>query len=232
MLSRRIAFCVLSTLACLSIACEQRESTTAPAPFAGADHEYVLAFVLDMSGSFAERMQEDDGRAYQFFQQVAERFFMNRIGANDRVVIAQLSADERTLLWEGTPGSLMQRFPGPTEFSEFLLTHSHPGGSHVYSAMAETLDYLMAMPGVSPTDTRVLTVVLSDMRSEGEDEQEGRSEVLASLKEYGKLNGALGLYWVGQERLLEWQQLLTESGVQHFHIESEIVDSPLLPEFE
>src|SRR6185369_3515131 len=97
----------LILIACLVLlaGCEQRvEQQTVFEPDEG---EYVLTVVLDLSGSFRQLLDE---KAWAFLCQVIDRYFEDRIGHNDKLIIAQLSASERALLWQGTPLELRQEF--------------------------------------------------------------------------------------------------------------------------
>jgi len=211
--------------------CQKRTAVSAPEPFAAADAEYVLAVVLDMSGSFAEEMVSDDARAYHFFMALTEKFFRQRIGANDRILITQLSANDRTLLWEGSPGAIKRRFPDSKAFARFLSENSDPGGSRVYSALADTLQYVSSRPGVTD-NTVVLTVVLSDLVNYTDgDEDDERARLHDSLKRYREKGGHLALYYVDQTVQPEWNQILTDAGFPA-RLWGKIVEDPALPEFD
>lgn len=232
-MTRRVLFTALMIcVTVLQLSCQKREITTAPPPFTDETYDYMLAVVLDMSGSFADKMQANNPIAYRFFMRVSENFFVERMGSDDQIVIAQLSADENTLLWQGKPSSLKKRFPTPEAFSQFLLENSSPSGSRVYSATADTLDYIMDMPGIGE-HTRLLTIVLSDMSNEvPEDSREAKARLAQSLQQFSQLNGAIGLYWVDQQFIPEWKQHFRDAGIEHYRIECAIVDDPELPHFD
>lgn len=225
---RSLLLLVLASFLITVPGCERRSETNI-SPLQPAEYSYVLAIVLDMSGSYAAQMEE---RAYPFFLEASQDFFEKRIGEEgDRILIAQLSAEQKALLWQGHPESLGQSFPTGESFKQYLTARSNPGGSRVYASVSETLNYLMDLTSDSP-DTQLLVLVLSDMESNGEEEEASRKEVQQVLRRFSKRNGAIGLYWVSQYRMEEWRQLLRDAGVEHFRVESEIVVDPKLPEFE
>src|ERR1051326_946905 len=69
------------------------------------DADYMVVIALDLSGSFADKMARE-GKAYEFTTRVVDKYFRNSIGSNNRIVIAELSATNRPLLWDGTPVQL------------------------------------------------------------------------------------------------------------------------------
>src|SRR5205823_25060 len=74
------------------------------------DADCLVVIAIDLSGSFLDMMAKD-GRAYAFTLRVADTYFRSSIGTKNRLVIAQLSATDRALLWDGTPAQLREEFP-------------------------------------------------------------------------------------------------------------------------
>ena len=221
-------YCLM--LALLVVGCAKRQERTASA-FEERDCEYVLAVVIDLSGSFAELMA-DDGKAHDFLLYVLDRYFRDRIGSNDRVLIAQISANGQTLLWEGTPTQLRREFPTPDRFRDFLLAKASPGGSLVHEALADTLEYVMADPSVAAGLAKPAIFVLSDMLDNGHKSPQLKNRVLTDLAKYGQLGGVVGLYFVDERRLFAWRRILQEAGMRECVVESGIVSRPTLPSFE
>src|SRR5689334_16519888 len=70
----------------------------------------VVAVLLDLSGSFQDKLIED-GTAHAFFLAVVEEYSRGRIGENDELIIGQISAGSTpALVWQGTPMQLRQDF--------------------------------------------------------------------------------------------------------------------------
>jgi hypothetical protein len=217
-------------LACLFgcvVGCEQYVPVET-SPLDTLDRDYILAFVLDTSGSFTDKMFGGDELGYKFFIKSAEQFFRTRMEPRDRIVISQLSANDRTLLWEGSPQGLRRRFGDSAALKQFLQEKSDPVGSRVYAALADTLDYIYALPGVSTGKTKVCVVVLSDMLDSTEATAD-RDRMVQALSQIGSIKGSVGLYWVDQSRLVDCRQCLADSGAEYYVVESDIVDDPGLP---
>src|SRR5438876_8721593 len=124
------------------------------------DAEYLVVIAVDMSGSFADLMTRD-GKGYEFTMRVADRYFRNSIGSNNRLIIAQLSATDRALLWDGTPVQLRQDFPSANEFRQFLLKKSHPAGSRICDGLADAMACVLTDPSVAGGKTECAVFALS-----------------------------------------------------------------------
>jgi hypothetical protein len=207
--------------------CEEYVATDSPA-LSAVQRDYVLAFVLDTSGSFVPRMFDGKELGYKFFIKASDQYFRNRMGDHDRILISQLSANYRTLLWEGAPLALRRRFGNSESLRKFIQENSDPAGSRVYASVADTLDYIQALPGVSDGKTKVCVLVLSDMLDTSM-QPEDRQRMMDSLERFAKTNGSIGLYWVDQFSLSDCRQCLATSGIRDYVVESEIVDDPSLP---
>jgi hypothetical protein len=209
--------------------CEPRHEEHV-SPLVEQETEYALAILLDLSGSYADLMTKD-GKAYRFSLRVADKY-LRRLDSSDRLIITQLSATEKALLWDGSPIALRRSFPTANAFRDFLLSKSDPAGSRVHDGIADTLDYLLASPSVASGKTRSAVFVLSDFVDTAPDSEKSKERLLKSLAAYGRAGGTVGFYWVDQSLVLDWRRHLNDAGIQHFVVESEIVADPPLPNIE
>ncbi len=194
------------------------------------DAEYLVLIALDLSGSFADKMTRE-GKGYEFTMRVADRYFRNSIGTSNRIVIAQLSATDRALLWDGTPVQLRQDFATAGDFRDFLLKKSHPAGSRIYAGIADAFDYVLTDPSVMGGKTRTAVFVLSDFDDNLSGSQ-GEQRLVQSLSAFAKTSGVVGFYFLDHVRVPTWRQHLRQSGIRQWVCESEIVAYPPLPSFE
>lgn len=202
-------------------------------PFDRKELDACLAFVIDQSGSFDQLWSES---GHDLFVNVSGRFFDETVGTETRLVIAQLSAADNVVLFEGTPGDLRQRFRTPEELAQFLQESSDSSASNVYRAVQRVTDYLTAMPDVGE-NTRLMTVVISDLldsESSSAARSKAGSEMIRSLSRYQEQGGTLALYCVAPKEMSRWRQVLDLSGFskEEFVIESTLVQSPALPSFQ
>lgn len=229
---RRKFLCRLLAAISLSLmaGCEKRRDG-GQATFSGAASEYVLVIVLDLSGSFKDFMAEE-GKAYDFALQVLDRYFRDRIGTPDKLVIAQISGEKRTLLWEGRPIDLRRDYPDPNAFRKFLLAKSNAGGSLVHEGITHALEYVTTDPAVSSGRAKSAFLVLSDFADNGSAGTDSEQRAVDALTAYGKMGGAVGFYYVDQHRVSRWRAHLRNAGIKQFCVESEIVGRPSLPSLE
>ena len=194
--------------------------------------EYLLSVVVDMSGSFDREMQSGTGRAYRLLMRTVDRFFRDRIGSNDRIIISQVSGTERALLWEGNPRTLRQQFGSATAFGNFLLMNSHSAGSRIHDGVKETIEYMLDFPGVSNGKTKSLVMVLSDMDDNFPDTAASRERLLSSLKTYAQTGGVAAIYWCDQRFVPDWRRDLKAARFRSFVVESDIAADPAIPTFD
>jgi len=214
-------------LASLHSGCEPRVANDA-GPLRQEEWEYVTVFLIDMSGSFYDELERV---AYPFFIQLNDKLFRDRMGSHDQVIVGQISATDRPLLWQGSPLGLRRSFPNAEAFRGFMVEHSNPNASRVHDSLADALHYVMNLRSVGP-DTKLVVVVLSDMFDNIPDSVTSEQRIRAALAEFASRDGALMLYWVDQTLLPIWMQYLRESGIQQYDVQSEIVWNPGLLNFE
>lgn len=219
----------LATLAILSGGCQRRD-TTAKSLFVVDQSETSVTLIVDLSGSFQHQMA-NEGHAYRFIQDLCDKYFLNSLGTNDRLVIGQISGEGDALLWEGTPLALRQDFPTPEAFRDFLLARSNSGGSKVTESMVKTLEYLLdRSPTTSSTNRAIF--VLSDMIENSSEPTMDEKRAVELIGDYSKSGGIVGMYFVHQTLVGRWRENLRQAGVANFFVESDIVSRPTLPSFE
>lgn len=191
----------------------------------------IVLIAIDLSGSFADFMTRD-GKAYEFILRVADGYFRNSIGTNNRIVIAQLSATDRALLWDGTPVQLRQDFPNADRLRDYLFAKSHPAGSRIHDGVSETLEYAVSDLGVAGGKTRAAVLVLSDFDDNAPNPEKSERRLVDSLQAFGRTGGVVGFYFLDHPRVAVWRRHLQASGVKQWACESGIVAYPPLPSFE
>jgi hypothetical protein len=196
------------------------------------DGDYVLTIMIDMSGSFDELMAED-GKAWSFVCQVVDKYFRDRLGGSDKLILAQLSGSERALLWRGTPLELRQEFPSAAAFRDWLTSHADPQGSRIYDGVAQAVEYTLSDPVVADGNGKAAVFILSDMHDTGPNREAARERAIKALAELARRDGVIGLYYVDVQLVAEWRQILSDAGVPgvNQHVEADIVGHPLLPKF-
>ena len=236
MFMRVVLSVALGLLLALIPACEAPPPPSSPQssapPMQAEVPEYLVGVVLDLSGSYEEKMLGGEGKAWKFFMGVISKMFLDRSDNNDRLVIAQISARPRAMLWEGSPASLRQEFGGAGGFKTFVRKHSDPSGSRVHDSIADMVDYVTNYPGVKEGKTKTAIFVLSDMEDNFPDSPGSERRLCASLKNYAAVKGVVGFYWVEHAFTAKWKGNLQQVGFKNPVVESGIVSNPTLPNFE
>lgn len=218
---RRFLFALLLLVA----GCEPAGQSP-PSTFASSEAEYKIAIVVDVTSSFDDMAD----KAYQFTLAVIERYMRDRLGSNDKIIIARISANERPLLWEGTSRALQEQFT-PENFRSLLLNGRDPNGSPVHLATCNTVEYLMDDPQIASGTARSALFILSDMEDNFPKTDEMKERILTDLRDYGKLGGRVGIYYCAQEKQRQWKTALSQAGIPDFRVECGIVSKPDLPNF-
>jgi hypothetical protein len=216
---------VIGSLILLS-GCSARTGVTET--FEKDESEYVVTILLDMSGSF-QHMMTEGGKAYDFALQVSDRYFRDRLGTRDRIIIAQASDQQRFLLWEGTPLELRKEFPTPEAFARFLKMKSSPYSSPIHEAMNRVVKYMISKPSVARGTAKPVVFVLSDMIDPN---TASLDELKQNLRTFSECDGVMALFYVDQDLVAEWNIILSEAHIREAYVESEIVGKPNLPNFD
>ena len=226
-----LSVCISAVIVCLLLACgcERRRETRAFVT-TEEDSEYVIAVLVDLSGSFLDRMTEG-GQAHDFMLALLDRYFRERIGTNDQLILAQISGTpDRSLLWQGSPFELRKQFPTARAFSDFLRSKADPQGSCVHNAVVQTVEYVMNIPSVSNRKAKSAVFVLSDMIDNGPKGSMSRGGVVKVLSDYAKLGGAFFFYFVDQTLIPVWMADLKKAGLDCNVVPD--IRRPVLPNFE
>lgn len=228
-MNRRLLI-VAGLAACLA-SCQRRIASENV--FRSDDGEYVLTIVLDMSSSFQELMAED-GKAWSFVCQVIDKYFRDRIGHSDKLILAQLSASDRALLWYGTPLQLRQEFASGEAFRNWMAGQADPSGSRVYSGIAQAVEYTLTDPIVASGQGKAAVFILSDMVDNAPGNGESREQAVSALAQVGRSGGVVALYYVDVRMCSLWYRFLRDAGIpeDNFHVEADIVGHPILPDFD
>ena len=224
---RLLLVCLIGSLVA---GCARRQEATSDVEFAEEESDYVLAVVFDLSGSFSDLMA-NEGKGYEFAVAVLDRYFRNRSGTRDKVVLAQISGTSEPLLWEGSPLQLRQDFPTADSFRQFLLGRADPNGSLAHDGLAKTINYLSADRRVARGKAQSAVFVLSDMLDNSADSA-AEDRLADAIDTYARTDGTIAMYYVNQTLVPHWEQQLRDAGVRKYLVECEIVGRPRLPGFE
>jgi hypothetical protein len=204
--------------------CTPYEPPKNDSPFRQGLADYVMVVVLDLSGSY-ERLMLDDGKAWKALTSMVRKFYKERMGENDKLIIAQISAVPVAPLWEGSPKAFGKSFPTGDAFRQFLKAKSNPNGSRVHDSITDAIDY--ALPLVSGSG-RAGLFIFSDM-DDNLSKPGSEERLVKAMGAFGQKNGAVGIYWCDMPLTPRWRGNVQRAGVRHWVVESEINAEPQLP---
>ena len=184
---------------------------------------------MDISGSFGEYMTED-GKAYDFALRAIDRYFTDRVGGNDQIIITQLSGSQ-PLLWQGTPQQLRRDFPDRNAFRDYLIAHADQNGSRINDGVAESLDYVLNTYSVARGKAKTISLILSDMLDNHPDQDASEKRFIDALARYAS-RGAIAFYFCDQAKLSDIRKKTEQAGFRWCIIECDIRGNPPLPAFE
>jgi hypothetical protein len=227
-------FTVLGLLALLGCSSQQEpKEPFAPNQQIVDESGFVLVIGLDLSGSFHHLL---DHRAYDFTCNVIDKYPRDRISTQNEVILAQLSGagSKKPLVWQGTPAELRSDFKSAEDFRTYLEKTRDEHGSRIYDGCADIIDFCLSQPSIASGKKRCVVLILSDMDDNAPNPEKSKPRLLQSLKRLAKADGRIGMYWVSQLSVAEWQKHLAEAGfpITTVVVESEIKSNPALPNFE
>ena len=224
---------LMTTLISVAVGCVAKVDTADRPIFKDRTLDACLVLNVDLSQSFANDFGD---RAFPLLMKVTTEYFQSQAGAECKVVIAQTSANDDTILFEGTPRQLRSRFNSPDQFSTFLLSKSDPNRSPIFRAFGNTIAYANDMPDVDESTT-LLTVMISDMvESETDDAKrkaDGR-QMLRELEAYRESGGGVALYFVSLKEVDRWNRIFESAGFERgqYVIANTLADDPPMPSLD
>jgi len=197
-----------------------------PAPVFSQKADFMLVAVFDVSGSCAETQEK---KGYPLLLATIDKLFADRVGRNDRLVLARVSGSTRSILWDGKPLALRESFASGEDFRAFL-EKGGGGGSRVNDSVTDAVEYVMGFPGVVQDHTCVM--VLSDMLDNFPDSEQSRKKMIQTLGAYAKKGGSAAFFFTAQEETAKLRQDLATCGFRFPPVvEDEAAVSPALPQF-
>ncbi len=208
-------------LAFALLGCTEREKSSDV--FRQESSDYVLLIAV------SEEVTNSD-RAYEYILMAIDKYFQDRIGTNDQILIARIEGI-RPLVWKGTPRELRKEFPNPTAFRQAVLASGRETGS-LNDGLVRSLNTIMKTYSVAQGDAKAVTMVMSSM-NDPQPSAESDERFIEALVKYCQAGGQIAFYFVDQLRIEEIEEKTTKAGMGAWTtIEPDAYGNPPLPEFE
>jgi hypothetical protein len=201
---------VLPMLLLLPVCGCVEETDGPPSPFREDKPECVLVFAVDTSVPYRQHLMTDTG-LFEFWIGTINNYFRDRIGHDDKMIITQLSNDCDIDLWHGAPGDFTRTIDSPEALRRLIVTDTKPA-SRPYDALADTISYVLRLPGVSEGRTPAFVVVMSNMM-----DQTSPNKLIESLKRFRQAGGGIGFYWPDTRALPAVDDFMVKAGYPKPH---------------
>lgn len=209
--------------------CGARRDRTRVSRYEDRDPDAMdLMIVTDTSGSFVEHMTKE-GKAWDLTVRALDKYTKDRAGSSteDQIILANISGNERSIMWKGSPRSFRSEFPSKEKFHSFLLSHSDPGGSRVNDGIAHALGYINSKHKTRHGQS--VTLILSDMLDTYSDPG-SETRLIKAMAEYNHDGGEIGIYFCDQLQHPKLMKRCEEAGLKWIEIECDFVGKPKLPD--
>lgn len=191
--------------------------------FRQEEGDYVLLIAV------SEEVTESD-HAYQYMLMAIDKYFQDRIGTNDQIMIARIEGI-RPLVWKGTPRALRKDFPNPEAFRQAVLASGRETGS-LNDGLVRSLKMLMKTYSVANGKAKAVTMVMSSM-NDPQPSEDSDARFIEYLVKYWQAGGRIAFYFVDQLRIEDIEEKTVKAGMSDWiTIESDANGYPSLPEFE
>lgn len=210
-----LAVLFLLLLLALTVGCSPRRARTEDESKPGFQRRSVdryLVVVVDLSGSFRDKMARDTDASKHLMRTVGE-FFQSGAGEDrhDRILLAQISAATLPILFEGTPREFTERFKTPDELRKLFLERSNPHGSRVYDSLSDAFELVLGSDVVVRGNTKLGMLILSDM-IDTQRKPESEKRVHRNFRDWASAGGAIAVHWLPQNEVMAWREYLRFAG--------------------
>jgi hypothetical protein len=195
---------VLFVLLFVGCLCETPTEEPISSPFKEKSPECLLVFAIDPSSPFRDNLLNETG-LWDFWLGTMTNYARRTVGKDSELIVTPLTGDGVTW-FRGSMGDFKDAIQSPEELKN-MLRREVRNQSTAYSSLADTLDYLLRIPGVSERKTTVYLVVLGDMV-----DQSPKDRVVGSMTRFYKAGCGIAFYWPNRNALPEIDSILDQSG--------------------
>jgi hypothetical protein len=183
------------------------DESAPPDPLRVKPIESLLVFAIDPSEGFQEHLTRDPEEnpkngLYKFWEGTINNLFRQRIGHYDQMMIVPMQEGTDMALWQGTMLDFRESIKSSAELRSLI---PQPYQVHPYQALAETIDYVLRVPGTESGP--IFLIVMSKMVDDSDPEP-----LIDSLKRFREANGQIGFYWPDSRVLPKIDAIMMASG--------------------
>lgn len=205
----RLLYAVLFSPLLVGIACQKRLPTSQnQTGFVQTSSDAIILLVLDVSGSFENKLLTGDCRAFKFATHLLQQLQEQGAGINSRLQISLISGSSTPIFFDGTFRDFGERFPDGDSFRKALLKNRDTNGSRVHDTISDSIEFAMVNNQIK-SETRLGLFVLSDFEDNFGDTN-SLPRLKRCLSRWEQHGGIVGFYWVDQRFYQRWRGILAE----------------------
>ncbi len=177
------------------------------AGFAVPAADAVTSVVLDVSGSFDDKMLGVDCPAFKFTGHLLQEMQQQGVGYNSRLQISVICGRTNPVVFDGTFRDFKSTFRDVDAFRTFIKSKVDNGGSRVHDTVRDAIDFALESGHVVPGVTKLGLFVVSDFEDTfGDTTTLPRLE--KSLQRWAERKGVVGFYWVDNRFRGRWTNIV------------------------
>ncbi len=187
--------------------------------------KYTLLIVADID------VVKSDPRSYELVVRAIDKYFHDRIGESDQVIISQISGNDHPMIFQGTVRQLRHDIPNQEAFKRYLMEHSDPG-RRLSEGLAESFEYLMNTYSVAKGNSIPVALIISSLKEGEAETPTSEQHFIDELIKFHRSRGRMAFYYCDQQRMAWIRAQTAKAGMTWVTLEGESNKYPPLPTFD
>lgn len=222
----RKLFMTVSFGLCIAlVGCGRVRDKSQTVRFEHSTNKYTLLIVADID------LIKTNSRAFEFITYAIDSYARDCMSESGQIIIAQLSGNNRPLLYQGSPEQLRKEMSQPEEFKNYLVAHSEPG-RRLCDGLTESLEYTLKSYSVAQGKSATVALVVSTLNEGTAETPETEQRFVDMLVKFHRSGAKPAFYFCDQRRMKWIEEQTAKAGLSWVTLEMDINGRPPLPKFE
>lgn len=184
----------------------------------------MLSIVIDMSGSFEDRLEKGK-LSYRLIRSSIGTYFHKYRNQSSLIISTIDSRSKRSIVWQGQAREFGKDFSSEKKFFAHIRKNIDASGSNIYSSLENTITHMLAYP----PEIQKTVMVLSDMWDNSKKPR--KDEFYQVLTQFKAADGEIAFYFVDQTVVSELKEKLESIGYSSPIVVSSFQRKMPLPNF-
>ena len=199
--------------------CEEVKDEPITNPLVENTPECILVFAIDPSSPFRDNLLNETG-LWDFWIGTMTNYARQTVGRKCRMIVTPITGDN--INWfHGSMSDFKEAVQTPEDLKN-MLRREVRRQSTPYESLADTVDYLLKIPGVSEVKTSVWLVVMGNMYDESPP-----MRITQSLARFRNVSGGLCFEWPNRAAIDNIDAIMVNAGYPKFKWNDTWKPSPL-----